>query len=191
MIKKHAQNYLEQLIGSLDRIPLDKIEDIVGVLKKAYREGRHVFIMGNGGSAATASHFVCDLSKGTMVSGRKRFKVTGLVDNVPLMTAFSNDISYADIFKAQLENLVEKGDIVIVFTGSGNSENILNAVKYANRTGAVTVGFTGFDGGKLKKLAKIALLAPSNNMERVEDIHLVLEHLIKLFLFEEIKSGRV
>ncbi len=191
MIKKHAQNYLEQLIGSLDRIPLDKIEDIVGVLKKAYREGRHVFIMGNGGSAATASHFVCDLSKGTMVSGRKRFKVTGLVDNVPLMTAFSNDISYADIFKAQLENLVEKGDIVIVFTGSGNSENILNAVKYANRTGAVTVGFTGFDGGKLKKLAKIALIAPSNNMERVEDIHLVLEHLIKLFLFEEIKSGRV
>jgi D-sedoheptulose 7-phosphate isomerase len=191
MIKQHAKDYLKDLVNSIDKIPLDKIEKIVTVLKKAYSKKKHVFIMGNGGSAATASHFVCDLSKGTMVSGKKRFHVHGLTDNVPTMTAWSNDLSYEDIFKAQLENLVEKGDVVIVFTGSGNSPNILKAVKYSNSMGAVTVGFTGFDGGKLRSLAKISLIVPSKNMERIEDIHLILEHLIKLHLYEEIQAGRI
>lgn len=191
MIKEHAKKYLEELVKSIDELPLQTIEKIANELKKAYRKNRHVFIMGNGGSAATASHFVCDLSKGTMVAGKKRFRVFGLTDNVPLMTAWGNDVSYEDIFKSQLEEIVGKGDIVIVFTGSGNSPNIIKAVRYANSAGAVTIGFTGFDGGKLKKYAKISLVAPSKNMERIEDIHLVLEHLIKLFLFEEIRAGRV
>lgn len=191
MIKAHAKKYLEDLVRSIDKIPLEKIEKIVETLRAAYKQGRHIFIMGNGGSAATASHFVCDLSKGTFVPGKKRFRVVGLTDNVPLMTAWSNDVSYEDIFKAQLENLVDKKDVVIVFTGSGNSPNILKAVKYANSRGAVTVGFTGFNGGKLKALAKVCLIVPSKNMERIEDIHLVLEHLVKLFIHEEIRTGRI
>lgn len=191
MLKEHAKDYLNDLVSSIDKLPIDLIEKIVAEFKIAYRKRKHVFIMGNGGSAATASHFCCDLSKGTMVSGKKRFRVVGLTDNVPLMTAIGNDISYEDIFKSQLENLVDKGDVVIVFTGSGNSSNIIKAVKYANSAGAITIGFTGFNGGKLKNLAKISLVVPSNNMERIEDIHLILEHLIKLFLFEEIRAGRI
>jgi D-sedoheptulose 7-phosphate isomerase len=191
MIIKHAKTYLKDLIKSIDKLPLEKIEKISDELKKAYKGKKHIFIMGNGGSAATASHFVCDLSKGTTVSGKKRFRVVGLTDNVPLMTAWGNDVSYEDIFKAQLENIVEKRDVVIVFTGSGNSPNIIKAVKYSNSVGAVTIGFTGFNGGKLKGCAKISLVVPSKNMERIEDIHLILEHLIKLFLFEEIRTGRI
>jgi len=191
MLKEHARNYLNDLVGSIDKLPIHMIEKIVKELKTAYKKGKHIFIMGNGGSAATASHFVCDLSKGTIVSGKKRFRVIGLTDNVPLMTAFGNDASYEDIFKSQIENIIEKGDIAIVFTGSGNSPNVIKAVKYANSAGATTIGFTGFDGGKLRRHAKICLVAPSRNMERIEDIHLILEHLIKLFLFEEIRAGRI
>ena len=181
-----ARKYLDELVSSIENLPFDKIEEIVGVLKEAYRKGSHVFIMGNGGSASTASHMVCDLAKGTHVKGKKRFKAIGLTDNVPLLTAWSNDVSYEDIFKAQLENLIETGDVVIVFTGSGNSPNILKAVKYANSAGAVTVGFTGFNGGKLKDLAQTALVVPSNSMQQVEDMHMLLEHLICLSVLEKL-----
>ena len=191
MPEKYAKSYLSELVKSINAIPLDKIKEIAGVLKGAYKKGRHVFIMGNGGSAATASHFVCDLAKGTRVAGRKYFKAIGLTDNVPLLTAWSNDVAYKDVFKAQLENLLEKDDIVIVFTGSGNSPNILEAVRYSKKIKAKTVAFTGFDGGKIKDLADVCLIVPSNNMERVEDMHLILEHLIKLYLWEEIREGRL
>lgn len=191
MPKEYAKRYLGELKRSIDDLPLDKIKDIVDVLKTAYKKGSHVFIMGNGGSAATASHFVCDLAKGTRVHGKKHFKVIGLTDNVPLLTAWSNDVAYKDVFKSQLENLVEKNDIVIVFTGSGNSANVLEAAKYARKVKAKTIAFTGFDGGKIKRLADVCLIVPSNNMERVEDLHLILEHLIKLYLWEEIREGRL
>ena len=191
MPEKYAKSYLSERVKSINAIPLDKIKEIAGVLKEAYKKGRHVFIMGNGGSAATASHFVCDLAKGTRVAGRKHFKAIGLTDNVPLLTAWSNDVAYKDVFKSQLENLLEKDDIVIVFTGSGNSPNILEAVRYSKKIKAKTVAFTGFDGGKIKDLADICLIVPSNNMERVEDMHLILEHLIKLYLWEEIREGRL
>ena len=187
----YAIRYLSELVTSINAIPLDKIREIAGVLKEAYKKRRHVFIMGNGGSAATASHFVCDLAKGTRVPGKKHFKVIGMTDNVPLLTAWSNDVAYKDVFKSQLENLLEKDDIVIVFTGSGNSPNVLEAAKYSKKTKAKTIAFTGFDGGKIKKLADICMIVPSNNMERIEDIHLVLEHLIKLYLWEEIREGRL
>ena len=191
MTKKYARKYLDDLIKSIDNIPLDKVEDIADILKEAYKKGRRIFVMGNGGSAATASHFVCDLAKGSGVKGKKKFKVIGLTDNVPLLTAWGNDASYDDIFSAQLEPLLEKGDLVVVFTGSGNSKNILKAVKYANSAGAHSIAFTGFNGGRVKNLAKTCLIVPSNNMERIEDIHLVLEHLIHLYLLEEINEGRL
>lgn len=191
MAQKYAKQYLSELVKSIGSLPLDKVEEIANVLKDAYTHGRHVFVMGNGGSAATASHFVCDLAKGTRVKGKKHFKVIGLTDNVPLLTAWSNDVSYKDVFKSQLENLLEKDDIVIIFTGSGNSENVLEAAKYAGSVKAKTISFTGFDGGKIKNLSDVCIIVPSNNMERVEDLHLVLEHLIKLYLWEEISAGRL
>jgi D-sedoheptulose 7-phosphate isomerase len=191
MPKKYAQKYLEELKKSIDLLPLDKLEEIIELLKDAYRKGKHIFVMGNGGSAATASHFVCDFTKGCGVKGKKKFKVIGLTDNVPIMTALSNDVSYDEIFSAQLEPLLQNGDLVLVFTGSGNSKNILIAVEYANSLGATTVALTGFTGGKVKDLAHKTLIVPSGNMERVEDLHLVLEHLMHLYILEEIREGRL
>lgn len=191
MPHKFAMEYLEGLTASINNMPFDKIKEIVDVLKGAYKKGRHIFIMGNGGSAATASHFVCDLAKGTRVKGKKHFKVIGLTDNVPLLTAWSNDVSYDDVFKSQLENLLNKDDIVIIFTGSGNSRNVIEAAKYSKKVKAKTIVFTGFEGGKIKKFADVSLVAPSDNMERIEDLHLILEHLIKLYLWEEIRAGRL
>jgi len=191
MPERYAKRYLSELVKSINDIPLDKVREIAEVLKGAYNKGRHVFIMGNGGSAATASHFVCDLAKGTHVAGKKRYKVIGLTDNVPLLTAWSNDVAYKDVFKSQLENLLSPADIVIVFTGSGNSLNVLEAAKYARKVKAQVIAFTGFDGGKIRKLSDVCLVVPSNNMERVEDLHLVLQHLIKLYLWEEIREGRL
>jgi len=191
MAKEYAKKYLAELKKSIDDLPLNKIKEVADMLKSAYKASRHIFIMGNGGSAATASHFVCDLAKGTRVKGKKHFKVIGLTDNIPLLTAWSNDVSFKDVFKSQLENLLEKGDIVIIFTGSGNSPNVLEAAKYAKKKKAKTIAFTGFNGGKIKKLSDICLIMPSDNMERVEDLHLILEHLIKLYLWEEISAGRL
>lgn len=141
--------------------------------------------MGNGGSAATASHFACDLAKGTTMdnpSMRKRFKVTALTDNVPLLTAWANDIDYENMFVEQLKNLLEEGDLVIAISGSGNSKNVLKAVEYANTRAAKTVGLTGFEGGRLKDMVKECLIVPSNSIERIEDVHLILEHLLCSYL---------
>ncbi len=191
MIIDYAKEYLSELKQSIDKLPLDKLEEIVELLKEAYQKGKRIYVMGNGGSAATASHFVCDLAKGSGVKGKKKFKAIGLSDNIPLITAWANDVSYDDIFSAQLDPHLEKDDLVIVFTGSGNSKNILKAVEYANSAGAITIAFTGFDGGKVKGLAKKCLVVPSNNMERIEDLHLILEHSIHLFLLKEIQEGRL
>ncbi len=151
-------------------------------------KGKQVFVCGNGGSAATASHMVCDLGKGCIVDGKKRFKVIGLNDNIPMLTAWSNDTDYTQAYMEQLVNFLEEGDVVIGISGSGNSPNVLNALKYANDAGAVTVGMTGFQGGKMKDIAKVCLVVPSDNMERIEDLHLVLEHLMKLYIREVIEK---
>jgi D-sedoheptulose 7-phosphate isomerase len=189
MVKKYVKKYLEELIKSLNKLPLDKIDEVVKLLRKAYITGHYIFVMGNGGSAATASHFVCDFAKGSSIKGKKKFKVIALTDNVPLMTAWGNDASYDEIFSAQLEPLLQKDDLVIVFTASGNSKNILKAVKFANSNDAKTIAFTGFGGGKIKNLANTCLIVPSYNMERIEDSHLILEHLLHLYFLEEIQKS--
>lgn len=146
--------------------------------------------MGNGGSAATASHFACDLAKGTIKDNpyiKKRFKVIALTDNIPLITAWSNDTDYSQVFIEQLRNLLNKDDVVIAISASGSSENVLKAVEYANQRGALTIGLTGFDGGKLKDIANKCLKVSSDSMERIEDVHLILEHLLCLWLREELR----
>lgn len=187
-----AQRYIQGLKQTLDELPLAQIEEIKDTLLDAYNNDRRIFIIGNGGSAATASHFACDLSKGTTIGNpdmKKRFKVIALTDNIPLLTAWGNDIDYSQIFVEQLKNLLDKDDIVIAISGSGNSENILKAVEYANEKGALTIGLTGFfTGGKLKDITHKCLIVPSDSMERIEDVHLIFEHLVCSWLRKELKQ---
>ena len=170
--------YLQQVGETLERLPLEKIEEVIAVLEYARQEGRQVFILGNGGSAATASHFACDLAKGTVVPGRPRFRVMALTDNMPFFSALANDTGYENVFAGQLANFLRPGDVVIGISGSGNSANVLRAVELARSMQAITIGFTGFNGGRLKDVVDICLLVPNYCMEQVEDVHLLLEHLI-------------
>lgn len=172
------KSYVAELKATLDRLPWDKIEETIGVLHRARMTDKQVFMLGNGGSAATASHFACDLGKATVLPARPRFRAIALTDNMPIFSAYANDYGYEHVFAKQLANLIRPGDIVIGISGSGNSANVLNAISLAKSRQAVTIGFTGFDGGKLKDLVDICILVPSHCMEQVEDIHLVLEHLI-------------
>ena len=181
---KIIKNYLSQVGATLTKLPLDKIAKVVEVLDEARDQGKRIFIFGNGGSAATASHFASDLAKGAICKGKPRFKAFALTDNVPLLSAWANDTDYDNIFAEQLENFVEPKDVAIAIGGSGNSPNILNGAKVAKAKGATTIGFIGFDGGKLKDLVDIALVVPNHNMEQVEDVHLLLEHVITTCLRE-------
>ena len=184
MLKVFTDGYFEELKKTLDEISLEKVEKVVEIIYEAYREGKQVFIMGNGGSAATASHFACDLSKGTIVEGKDRFKVISLNDNMSLITALSNDFGYDRVFIEQLMNLISEKDVVIGITASGNSENILQAVDYARTKGAITLGFIGFGGGKLKEMVNEHITVSSVSYEQVENIHLVLSHAIAKYFRE-------
>lgn len=170
--------YLSDIGVTLTKLPLERIVQVVELLKETRQKGRSVFTFGNGGSAATASHFASDLSKGAICEGKPRIKAFALTDNVPLLSAWANDTAYDNIFAEQLENLVEPGDVAIGISGRGNSPNVLNGVKVAKVKGATTIGFIGFDGGKLKDMVDIHVVVPSHNMEQVEDIHLLMEHVI-------------
>ncbi len=162
----------------LSRLPLDRVDAIVALLERARTEGRRVFLFGNGGSAATASHFACDLGKGTIQPGRPRFKVVALNDNMPTLSAYANDVGYESVFAEPLLSLAEPGDLAIGFSGSGNSPNVLRAMQAARERGLVTVGFTGYAGGKLQHEVEWHVNVPSDSMPRVEDVHLALTHAI-------------
>jgi D-sedoheptulose 7-phosphate isomerase len=162
----------------LNDIPFDAVDQVISALADAHRAGATVLICGNGGSAATATHFACDLSKRPMVPGVPRFRVIALTDNVSLMTALSNDLSYDSVFSEQLQPLVRQGDVVIGISGSGNSRNVLNAMRVAAEAGALTIGFCGYNGGRLKQMVDLPVHVPSDVMAMVEDVHLMLEHAI-------------
>lgn len=188
-IKMFVKDFSNKTKKSLDELSSEKIENVINILIRAYKEGNQIILFGNGGSASTASHFATDLTKGTVVGNKKRFRAICLNDNIMALTAWSNDVSYDQAFKEQLVNFLHKGDVVIGISGSGNSPNILNAIQYANEHDAITVGFTGFDGGKLKKLVKECIVVSGNDMEIAENIHLFLEHVIKLYLRDWIKEN--
>jgi D-sedoheptulose 7-phosphate isomerase len=162
----------------LGEIPSEAVEQVVEVIVRAHDETRHVYIIGNGGSASTASHFACDLSKATIVEGRRRLRVTSLTDNLALLTAWANDSSYDMVFAEQLSSLLNPGDVVIAISASGNSPNLLEAMRVARSCGAVTVGLVGFGGGSLKQGVDVAVHVPSHSYGVVEDCHLVLGHAI-------------
>jgi D-sedoheptulose 7-phosphate isomerase len=171
-------NYLTEFNQLLGKIPVSDIEAVVTLLHEIRFKDQQIFIMGNGGSASTASHFVCDLAKNTRRPGAPRFRVIGLTDNIAILSAYSNDEGYEHAFVEQLESLVRPQDVVIGISASGNSKNVLNAIQMANIVGAKTIGFTGFDGGKLKTMVDINVHIPSQRIGQVEDIHMMLVHMI-------------
>lgn len=185
-----AKIYFQGVKRSLDNLSVGIIEKITAVLYRAYKSEKKIILMGNGGSAATASHFVCDLTKGAVVPGKKRFRAFALSDNIPLISAYANDCGYPEVFLEQLKNIVDRGDVVIGISASGNSLNVLKALSYAKTKSALTIGVTGFDGGKLKDLVDQCLVVSNDNMEQIEDVHLVILHAIKLILKHKIEKER-
>lgn len=184
-MKDQIDSYIDSQIKTLQDLKKHNatIEKIGKKLLEAREAGNTIYIMGNGGSASTASHMACDLLKSAIDQGKSRFKVISLTDNTAVFSAWANDTSYDMVFEEQLKNFLTEKDIAIAISGSGNSPNILKAIDFANKTGAYTIGLTGMGGGKLAKTAKLSLIVPNDNMWRVEDIHLLLNHLfVSVFL---------
>ena len=176
--QQNIHDYISTLQATIERLPQPLIAHVVDVLEEARLQGRQVFIMGNGGSASTATHFVCDLAKNTRQEGLPHYRAIGLTDNMAIFSAYANDEGYETVFANQLANLIHPGDIVIGISASGNSKNVLNAVVEAHKHRAMVIGFSGFDGGKLAGMVDINIHVDSHVIEHVEDIHLMLEHMI-------------
>lgn len=174
--------YFERLKQTIDRIDKQSLSQLMNVLDEARLAGRTVYIMGNGGSSATSSHFVCDFNKGISEKQKQKFRFICLNDNIPTLMAYANDVSFEEIFVGQLRNFMQAGDVVIGISGSGNSGNVLKAIEYANANGGITVGLTGYSGGKLKEMAKHNVHIPINDMQIAEDLHMVLDHCMMKIL---------
>jgi D-sedoheptulose 7-phosphate isomerase len=177
-IVKTISNYFAEVEQMLHDISLTQLQHICSILERTYREDHRIFIMGNGGSAATASHLALDLAKNTITAGAPRLKAFSLTDHTPLITAWSNDTAYEHIFVEQLANLIEPGDAVIGISASGNSANVLNALHFARQAGAATIALLGAHGGKAKSIVDAYILAPGKNIEQEEDAHMILAHVI-------------
>ena len=178
---RNSETYFAVLSAAMQELGHSAVDRIASELLDAYRCGRSIYIFGNGGSAATASHFACDLGKGSaswLTRAAKRFRVIALTDNVPVMTAWANDADYADIFAEQLRNLIRPGDVVVAISSSGQSANIIKALEVANRQGAHTIGLGGCDGGRMKPLCRTCLVVSSNNVEVIEDVHMAVCHAV-------------
>jgi D-sedoheptulose 7-phosphate isomerase len=175
---RSARQYFDLYKNVIDSLPFAVIDELVGELLRCYDEGRTLFLFGNGGSAALASHLACDLGKGTVPEGasRTRFRVIALTDNMPLITAWANDSSYEIIFSEQLQNLVRPGDVAFAISGSGSSPNVLAGLLAAKSAGAKTMGLTGSAGAKMMALCKLCVVIPSENMQIIEDFHLGVAH---------------
>jgi len=180
MSKEKVQNYLDLQVESISALKNSSktLIEIYDIIINARDKNMQIFVMGNGGSASTASHFVSDLLKTSITNGNNRFKAMSLSDNIPVLLAWSNDVSYDTIFSSQLENFLQKGDVVIGISGSGNSKNVLNAIEFANQKQAVTIGLSGKGGGKLSELVKTNLTVESDDMLTIETMHLLICHLI-------------
>lgn len=175
---KEIGDYLDQVSSLVLKIPSRNIEALARVILEAYGKGNRVFIFGNGGGSATSSHFVCDLAKGTAMEGRPRLKAISLAENVPMITAWANDTDYTNTFGEQLRNLVEKDDVVIGLSGSGMSPNVINAFKVASEAGATSVLLSGFSGGRAAEVADRSIIVPCEDMQQIEDVHLILCHIV-------------
>ncbi len=181
------QQYFGEVEQMMRAISVPHLQHLLAILEQTYHEGHRVFIMGNGGSAATASHFALDLAKNTIMPGVPRLKAISLTDHVPLITAWSNDTAYEHIFAEQLANLIEPGDTVIGISASGNSLNVINAIHLARQHRAWTIALLGAHGGKIKEMVDAYVLAPGHNIEQEEDAHMILVHIITRHMREVVR----
>ncbi|MHC1738581.1 MAG: SIS domain-containing protein [Ignavibacteriaceae bacterium] len=184
---KHVSEYRENLLALFDGIEINILEKIVAEFIRAYKGNNTIFICGNGGSAATASHFQVDFAFFVRYFARKRFKIRSLTDHVPMITAIGNDHSYEDIFYDQLKDNFVRGDVLVAISASGNSMNVVKAVQYANELGGTTIGLVGFRGGKLKENVQICLYTPNPEGQYgpIEDLHMIIDHLIISYLAKD------
>ena len=180
------ERYLTEICEAIRAISREDVRNIVNELYAAWERDNTIFIIGNGGSASTASHMMNDLSKFTRQEGKRRIRAVALTDNVPLMTAYGNDQSYDDVFVEPLMNLLRSGDVVLAISGSGNSPNVIKAIEYAAKQGSRIVGMCGSPGGRLADLAHVRVIIPARHIGQQEDGHLILNHAIAMALSERI-----
>lgn len=176
--KQFAENYVRDLASLLPKLDAGRIAEAIAAMRKVRDEGKTIYICGNGGSASIASQMVVDMVKGASFKKKARFKMIGLTDSLPTITAYANDESYDVVFVEPLKNFAVAGDLLIAISGSGNSRNVLRAVEYANSVGCTTVGLTTGEGGQLRELVKLPLLVPSRHMGRLEDCFFILTHVL-------------
>ena len=185
---ERIQRYLNSLQSAIESLSVQDVRSVIDLIMQAYEKDQQIFVIGNGGSASTASHFACDLGKGTIVPGQRRLRILSLTDNVAMMTAWANDASYDDMFVEQLKNLLNPGDLVIGISASGNSANVLKGVEHAREQGCPTAGLTGFGGGKLAQITDVNVVVDSDDYGPVEDIHMILDHVFRAWIHEELSS---
>ena len=184
----HTARYQSELLSLLGQIDLEKVDQSIEWFREARESGRRIFVFGNGGSASTASHFACDMVKGAGYGRAERFRILALTDSMSTLTAYANDVGYECIFAEQLKNFAEDSDIVMGISGSGNSSDVVRAVELANALGCRTIGLTGRDGGRLATAARLNLHVPERHMGRIEDVHLIICHMISYSFMEELPA---
>jgi D-sedoheptulose 7-phosphate isomerase len=175
---QNVESYLRRLQTTIEALPRDRLAELGDILYRTYRNGQQVFTLGNGGSASTASHMAADLAKNTIGANMRRFRVISLNDNQALLTALANDLGYENVFREQLKNLIRAGDLLLAISASGNSPNVVNAIRYAQSQCAAAVGILGFQGGESARLADLSIVVPCDHYGVVEDVHLIINHIL-------------
>lgn len=187
--KEQISGYFADVKSTLDAVDRSAVSGAMNALLDAYERGADVYCFGNGGSAATATHMLNDFNKGISYGLEKKFHFHCLNDNIAMLTAVSNDLGYENVFAAQLDGRLRAGDVVVAISGSGNSANIIRAVEYAKTCGCTVIGVTGYDGGQLRRLADHSMHAPIDDMQVVEDVHLIFNHMMMRLFCQFLKSG--
>lgn len=180
------REYIQLEKETLDKLDIEAISDAMNLIVETYKNKKNIYIFGNGGSSATASHYQNDFNKGISEYVENKFRFVCLNDNVATLMAIANDIGFDEVFRFQLKGKLEEGDIVIAISGSGNSKNVINAVEYAKEKGNKIIGMTGYDGGRLKELSDFSLHADVMSMQVAEDIHMIFDHMIMAILYNEL-----
>jgi D-sedoheptulose 7-phosphate isomerase len=180
----YIKEYKYRSLKALEKISEEAVASLIDLLAEARDARRQIFVCGNGGSAATSSHFANDLGKGASVGREKKFRILSLTDNVPWISAVANDTDYSEIFVEQLKNYAEPADTLVSFSGSGNSRNVIKAVDWANKNGLITIGITGRPGGRLATLAKHPVFVESSHMGNIEEGHFLIQHLVAYYFME-------
>jgi len=179
--------YLDKDIDIIQKLNLEEMNDALNAIEAAWQRNANIYTMGNGGSAATASHMVCDFNKGISDGKSKKFRLQCLSDNTPTLMAIGNDIGYEDVFVHQLQGILNNNDLIIAVSGSGNSANVIKAVEYAKEVGCKVVGITGYNGGKLRRLADYYMHVPADDMQVAEDLHMIFDHMMMRVFCERLR----